>query len=84
MASRGHLIGVVVCGPKRDVETYAPDETDALLSLALGVGGALDVLSAKSHDGDPMAELRDSIRALTEATRSLPDAIAERLRARTS
>ena len=82
MASRGHLIGVVVCGPKRDGETYAPDETDAL--LALGVGGALDVLSAKSHGGDPMAELRDSIRALTEATRSLPDAIAERLRARTS
>jgi len=81
MASRGRLLGVLVCGSKRDGETYAPDETDALLSLARGVGAALDVLNGKGQSGpDTMTELLESMRMLTEATRSLPDAIAERLR----
>ena len=86
MISRGRLLGALVCGPKRDGETYAPDETDALLALAHGVGGALDVLEAKGERlGDPLiADLRDSIQALSEATRSLPDAIAERLRGNTA
>ena len=73
MMSRGRLVGALICGPKRDGETYAPDETDALQTLAHGVGGALDVLDASERAGDPISELRDSIRAL-------PDAIAERLR----
>lgn len=83
MLSRGRLVGALVCGPKRDGERYAPDETDALLALAHAVGGALDLLEAKTDlsSGDPLvAELRDSIRALSEATRCLPDAIADRLR----
>ena len=81
MISRGRLVGALICGPKRDGETYAPDESDALLTLAHGVGGALDVLDSKSEQpGDTIAELRDSIRALSEATRSLPDALADRLR----
>jgi hypothetical protein len=75
-------VGALVCGPKRDGETYAPDESDALLALAHGVGSALDVLEAKGEHGpDPaLTEICDSVRALAEATRSLPDAIAERLR----
>jgi hypothetical protein len=82
MMSRGRLLGALVCGPKRDGETYAPDESDALLVLAHGVGGALDVLDAKTERaGDPaIAELCASVRALSEITRSLPDALAERLR----
>jgi len=86
MISRGRLVGALVCGPKRDGETYAPDEVDALLALAHGVGGTLDVLEAKSgHFSDPaLTELCESIRALAEATRLLPDAIAERLRGGTA
>ncbi len=82
MISRGRLVGALVCGPKRDGETYAPDESDALLALAHGVGGALDVLGAQADgsSGSAIGELRESIRALSEATRSLPDAIAARLR----
>lgn len=85
MISRGRLVGALICGPKKDGETYAPDESDALLALAHGVGGALDVLDSKGErNGDPIGQLRDSIRALTDATVSLPDAIAKRLRAETS
>jgi hypothetical protein len=64
MMSRGQLVGALVCGPKPDGETYAPDESDALLALARGVGGALDVLEAKSerlHD-PALEEIRDSLR----------------------
>lgn len=80
MISRGRLIGALVCGPKRDGETYAPDESDALLTLSHGVGGALDVLDSKAERGDSIAELRDSIRALSEATLQLPNAIAAQIR----
>ena len=38
MISRGDLLGALLCGPKRDGEGYAPDESDALLALARGVG----------------------------------------------
>ena len=44
MTSRGELVGVLVCAPKRDGEAYAPDESEALLALAHGVGTALDTL----------------------------------------
>lgn len=81
MPSRGRLVGVLVCGPKRDGEAYAPDESEALAALARGVAVALDVLEAR---GDPpaeaiMSQLAESVRALSEITRGLPDALAERL-----
>ena len=47
MVSRGALVGVLVCGAKRNGEAFAPDESEALLALAHGVGTALDVLSAQ-------------------------------------
>jgi hypothetical protein len=74
MASRGHLVGALICGPKRDGEAYAPDETEALAALAHGVGSALDVLDAgrEKASGATMAEL-------VELVRALPDALAERL-----
>ena len=56
MISRGDLVGALLCGPKRDGEAYAPDECDALLALARGVGTALDTLS--QHNGDATASLR--------------------------
>lgn len=47
MVSRGRLVGILVCGAKRNGEAYAPDESEALLTLAHGVGTSLDVLSAQ-------------------------------------
>jgi hypothetical protein len=47
MISRGDLVGALICGPKRNGEAYAPDESDALLTVAHGVGTALDALSGR-------------------------------------
>lgn len=75
MVSRGRLTGVLVCGEKRDGETYAPDESDALLAIAHGVGGALDILESKTQrPSDPNLE------EICGLLRALPDAIADRLR----
>lgn len=81
MASRGRLIGALVCGPKRDGEAYAPDESEALAALAHGVGSALDVLEARNGGSSEavMSELARSVRELSEIARALPDALAERL-----
>ncbi|HVA29302.1 MAG TPA: PDZ domain-containing protein [Candidatus Baltobacteraceae bacterium] len=80
MAARGRLVGALVCGPKRDGEAYAPDETDALGVLAHGVAGALELLEARDGRSSEavMAELAESVRTLTEIARSLPDTLAER------
>ncbi len=75
MVARGRLVGALALGPKRSGESYAPDESESIAQLALGVGAALDVLSAKRED---------SLAALVEAVRALPDAIAERLSALSS
>jgi hypothetical protein len=48
MISRGQLVGALVCGPKADGESYAPDESNALAELAHGVGTALDLLGERS------------------------------------
>jgi len=70
MVSRGALVGVLVCGTKRDGEVYAPDESEALFALAHGVGTALDVLSAQ-HDHSngqvlrELAELRKDVQRLS-------------------
>jgi hypothetical protein len=52
MVSRGELVGVLVCGSKPDGELYAPDESDALLALAHGVGAALGVLGSDRDGAD--------------------------------
>jgi hypothetical protein len=44
MVARGHLIGVLLCGERAGGEAYAPDEVDALVEFAHGVGSALDAL----------------------------------------
>jgi hypothetical protein len=44
MIVRGELIGMLLCGPKVEDETYAPDERDALSLVATGVAHALDGL----------------------------------------
>jgi GAF domain-containing protein len=46
MISRGRLVGTLICGARRDGEAYAPDEYDALVQLAHGVGTTFDTLSS--------------------------------------
>jgi hypothetical protein len=41
MAIGGKLVGVLVLGPKRSGESYAPDESHAIAALAAAVGAAL-------------------------------------------
>ena len=61
MISRGELVGVLICGAKPDNEVYAPDESDALLALAHGVGTTLSTLSSR---GDSALESARETRAL--------------------
>jgi hypothetical protein len=69
MISRGELLGALLCGPKRDGEAYAPDESDALLALAHGVGAALDTLS--NRDGGAIESLRETQEQMLEELRGL-------------
>lgn len=70
MASRGRLVGALVCGPKRDGEAYAPDESEALAAMAHGVGSALDVLEARDGGSEAvLAQLAQAIRELSDMTR---------------
>lgn len=45
MIARGRLVGALVLGPKRSGESYAPDESRAIMQLAREVGGALLILT---------------------------------------
>jgi hypothetical protein len=76
MISRGELMGAVVCGAKRDGETYAPDESSALLTLARSVGTTLDTLNMRNGDG--AVSTQETLRAIVEKL----NAIASKLNAR--
>jgi hypothetical protein len=45
MIARGQLVGALVLGPKRSGESYAPDESHAIMQLAHEVGSALHILT---------------------------------------
>lgn len=53
MLAHGELAGVIVCGPKRTGEHFAPDEIDALQALAHGAGLALDGLQKAAKTNSP-------------------------------
>jgi hypothetical protein len=74
MVSRGTLFGVLVCGAKRSGEAYAPDESEALLALAHGVGTALDVLSAQRDQPNEivlreLAALREDMKRISRSSK---------------
>jgi len=72
MVSRGRLIGVLLLGPKRSRESYAPDESQAIEDLAHHVGGVLDVLGhSVAGDDSVLAELKAMHRAITDGFSSL-------------
>jgi hypothetical protein len=78
MISRGDLVGALICGPKRDGESYAPDESDALLALAHGVGTALDTLSSQSRG--VIESIRETQALMLQELQNLPRAIVSALR----
>jgi hypothetical protein len=78
MISRGGLVGALICGPKRDGEAYAPDESEALQALAHGVGTALDTLSSQS-DG-VMESIRETQTQMLQELQKLPREIVRALR----
>ncbi|MBV9233226.1 MAG: GAF domain-containing protein [Candidatus Eremiobacteraeota bacterium] len=71
MVARGRLAGVLVIGPKRSAEPYAPDESDAIAHLAHGAGLALDALSLRSAEG------KDVFEAICESNDRVIAAIAQ-------
>ena len=77
MVSRGELVGALICGPKRDGEAYAPDESDALQAVAHGVGTALDTLS--SRDNGVMESIREMLALMLQELQKLPRAIVSAL-----
>ncbi len=78
MAAGGRLLGALVVGPKRLGESFAPDERDAIATLAHGVGVALALLGAKNPSSDSAHPL--PIETLVAAIEALPDALAAKLR----
>jgi hypothetical protein len=71
MVSRGRMHGALVLGPKRCSESYAPDESAAIMQVAHGVANALAVASAQ-NDG--------VLTRIHELLDALPDRLAERLK----
>jgi GAF domain-containing protein len=67
LMSRGELLGILVCGTKRDGESYAPDENEALAALAQSVGKALASLRPEHEDLRKVVyEMRDALRILAQ------------------
>jgi hypothetical protein len=75
MISRGELVGALICGAKRNGETYAPDESSALLTLARSVGTALDTLTMRD---DGAVSIQETLTAIVEKL----DAIANKVNGR--
>lgn len=71
LVARGAVLGVLVLGPKRSGEPYAPDESDAILQVAHSVAAALQVLDAS---GD------SALSRIETLLLTLPRRIAEELR----
>ena len=72
MLAHGELIGVIACDARTNGEAFAPDEIDALKTVAHGVGVALHSLNGASHDS--IASLRESIDL---AVATMQDAVTE-------
>ncbi len=79
MMARGVLLGAVVCGPKTSGESFAPDEVDALVALAHGLGVALDSLSR--DPGDSIAPLREVVVGLQTSIVAMQESVTAELRA---
>ncbi len=64
MVARGRLVAVLIVGPQKSGDSYAPDEISAIAQVAQSVGNALDVLASEQG---AQSELLVAIRALHQA-----------------
>jgi hypothetical protein len=69
MSARGTLVGVIVCESQGNAEVYAPDESDAILTIAQAVAAAL--VSFDVEQAQATTEIRNEIAALSEQIRLL-------------
>ncbi len=77
LVSRGELLGVLTCGPKRAGDPYAPDELETLDAVAHSVGVALGALGIESVPvRERIVELQSEVAALRGEMRGLVDALA--------
>ena len=74
---RGTVLGILVCGPKRDGQSYAPDEGDALSVLAQGVGAALGTLTRS--DAALSTDIRDLKIQMNRALDLLQSLVTDRV-----
>lgn len=79
MLARGALLGVLVCGEKKSGEAFAPDEVDALKTLAHGTGMALEGFARNENDG--VASLQNTLTALRMDVMARLDALSSEVRA---
>ena len=47
MLASGRFVGALILGPKRSGESYAPDESEAILQLAQSIAATLDIMSTR-------------------------------------
>jgi hypothetical protein len=77
MVSGGRFLGVLVVGPKRTGESFAPDESHAIEELAHAVGITVETLGRKGVRED--AELRAALAAVQAAIVDGFGALLERI-----
>ena len=80
MIARGRLIGALIIGPKRSGESYAPDESEAVMQLARDTGTALYALNECTPDRDATAALTLLTEKIDAHFAALPGQIAAALR----
>lgn len=73
MFSRGAFQGVIVLGPRRSGESFAPDEMSAIDALANGVADALDGAAVAGT----LASIERELAALADAQQRIVQALAE-------
>ena len=74
MTVRGALLGMLVCGPKRERTRYLGEEIDALALVAHRAGTAYELLvrEGPAAAGIDLSMLRDLIRAELQALQAQP------------
>ena len=79
MVARGSVVGAVVCGEKRNAEHYAPDEIDALSTMAHGVGLALSDFERQSENAPSLASTLSTVVAQLATLSAGQAALIDRL-----
>ncbi len=69
LLARGKMLGVLVLGPKRSGEAYAPDESAAIEQMAAAIAGTLDVLALS--DDRSANTLLDGMRSIQASLRDI-------------